>query len=63
LILRWMRQGALMLEDLTEIAAIDPAVARLASDEMLCFVLRRVAQALSKILAARDRDHHLAIAR
>jgi hypothetical protein len=63
LILRWMRQGALIVEDLTEIAAIDPAVARLASDEMLCFVLRRVAQALSKILAARDRDHHLAIAR
>ena len=49
-----MGQGAFVLEDLAQIAAINPAAARLASDEMLGFVLRRVADELAMYLPRGD---------
>jgi hypothetical protein len=46
-----------VLENLAKIAAIDPAAAGRATDEMLGLILRRIAEGLSKILAARNVDH------
>jgi hypothetical protein len=46
-----------VLEHLSKIAAIhSPATGRTA-DEMLGLILRRIAEGLSKILAARNVDH------
>ena len=42
------------VEDLAQIAAINPAAARLASDEVLGFVLRRVADELAMYLPRGD---------
>ena len=50
-------QGAFVLEDLAQIAAINPAAARLASDEVLGFVLRRVADELAMYLPRGDAGH------
>jgi hypothetical protein len=47
LIMRRVRQGAFVLEDLAEIAAIEPAAAGRAPDKMLGITLRRIAQALA----------------
>jgi len=57
LILRWVRQGAFVLEDLAEIAAINPAAAGGAANEMLGFVLRRVADELAGVFPARNVGH------
>ena len=46
-----------LLEHLAEIAAIDPAAARLASDEMLRLILGWITNAPAKIFTARDVDH------
>ena len=46
-----------MLEHLTEITAVDPATAGRTSDEMLRFVLRRIANALAEVFSARDICH------
>jgi hypothetical protein len=43
LILRWVWQRSIVLEDLPEIAAIDPNVAGGAADEMLGLVRGRLA--------------------
>jgi predicted DNA-binding ribbon-helix-helix protein len=48
LFLRWVRQGAFVLGDLAEIAAINPAAAGGAANEMLGIVLRRVADELAR---------------
>jgi hypothetical protein len=53
LILR-VRQRPFVLEDLAEIAAVDPAVAGWAADEVLGLVLWRIADANAQIFAARD---------
>jgi hypothetical protein len=49
-----MRQRTLVLEDLTEIAAIHPAPTGWAGDEMLGLVLRRLAKRPTEVFAARD---------
>jgi hypothetical protein len=46
-----------VLEHLAKIAAIDPASASRAADEMLGFVLGWIAEPLPKISAARNADH------
>jgi hypothetical protein len=43
LILRRMRQGTLVIQDVAQIAAIDPAATGRAPDEMLCVGLRLIA--------------------
>ena len=53
LILCRMRQGPLVLENLTEIPAVDPATTGRTSDEMLHFVLRRIANALAEVFSTR----------
>jgi hypothetical protein len=45
-----------MLEHLAEIAAIDPAIAGGAPNEMLGLIFRRIADALAQIFSTRD--HH-----
>jgi hypothetical protein len=55
LVLCWVRQRAFVLENLAEITAIDPAVARWAPDEVFGLVRRRVAETLPDVFAARDR--------
>jgi hypothetical protein len=50
-------QGAFVLEDLAEIAAINPAAAGRTADEMLSFVLRRVAETFPRRFAVREVDH------
>ena len=57
LILRRMRQGTFVLEHLAEIAAINPAVAGRAFDEVLGVVIRRLAEAPTNISTARKADH------
>jgi hypothetical protein len=57
LILGRMRQWAFVVEHLTEVAHIDPAVALGAADEMLGFILRRITDTLADILAARNVTH------
>ena len=57
LILRWVWERTLVLEHLAEIAAIDPAGAGWASDEMLGLVLWRIAEAFPQIFAALNADH------
>ena len=52
-----MGQGAFVLKDLAEIAAIDPAATRLAFDEMLRLILGWITNAPAKIFTARDVDH------
>ena len=42
-----MRQRPFVLEDLAEIAAVDPAAAGRTSEEMLGLVLRRIADTLA----------------
>ncbi len=56
LILRGVRQRPFVLEHLAEIAAIDPAIAGRAADEMVGLVCRRVAETLSDVFAAREID-------
>ena len=46
-----------MLEHLTEITAVDPATTGRASDEMLRFVLRWIANALAEVFSARNIGH------
>jgi len=48
-----------MIEDVAEIAAVDPAIARRAPDEVLGLIRRRVAEMLPDIFAARD--HHFGV--
>jgi hypothetical protein len=43
-----------VLENLTEITAVDPATTSQTSDKMLRFVLRRVANALAEVFAPRN---------
>ena len=50
-------QGAFVLEDLAEIAAINPAAAGRTADEMLSFVLRRVAKRPTEVFSAWDVDY------
>jgi hypothetical protein len=57
LILRRMWQRPFVLGDLAEIAAIHPATAGGAPDEMLNFALGRIAEALPEIFAALNADH------
>ena len=46
-----------MLEHLTEIPAVDPTATSRTPDEMLRFVLRRIANALAEVFSARDICH------
>jgi hypothetical protein len=46
-----------VLEHLTEITAVDPATTGRTSDEMLGFVLRRIANAFAKVFSARNIGH------
>jgi len=46
-----------VLEDLAEIAAINPAAAGRTADEMLSFVLRRVAKRPTEVFSAWDVDY------
>jgi DNA-directed RNA polymerase subunit F len=46
-----------VLEHLAKIAAVDPAAAGRASDEMLGLTNRRLAELLPQISAARKADH------
>ena len=55
--MRRMWQRPFVLKHLAEIAAINPAAAHLASDEMLAFVLRRVADELADVFPARNVGH------
>ena len=57
LILRRVWQGSLVLEHLAKIAAVVPAAAGRASDEMLRFVLRWIANALAEVFSARNIGH------
>jgi hypothetical protein len=50
-------QRALVLEDLAEITAIDPASAAWAADEMLGLIPWRIANAPSNAFTAGDTDH------
>ncbi len=52
-----MRQGAFVLEDLREVATVDPASAGGTVDEMLGLILGRIADASSDVLAARNLCH------
>ena len=52
-----MRQGAFVLEDLREVATVDPASAGWTVDEMLGLILGRIADASSDVLAARNLCH------
>ena len=56
LILRGVRQRPFVLDHLAEIAAIDPAIAGRAAEEMVGLVCRRVAETLSDVFAAREID-------
>ena len=49
-----MRQRPFVLDHLTEITAIDPATTGRTPDEMLRFVLRRIANALAEVFAPRN---------
>ena len=49
-----MRQGAFVLEDLREVATVDPAFAGWAVDEMLGLILGWIADASSDVFAARE---------
>ena len=51
LVLRRVWQGPFVLENLTEITAVDPATTGRTPDEMLRFVLRWIANALAEIFA------------
>jgi hypothetical protein len=53
-ILRRVRQRPFLLEHLAEIAAIDSAIAGRAPNEVLGFILRRIAEALPDVVAAGD---------
>jgi hypothetical protein len=53
LILWRVWQRAFVLEHLSKIAAVDPAAAGRASDEMICLVHRLSADAPPKVLVAR----------
>jgi hypothetical protein len=57
LILCRVLQRSLVLEDLAEITAIDPAPANRASDEMLGLARGLFAKSLSEVLDAWDVDH------
>ena len=57
LILRRVWQRPLMLEHLTEIAAVNPATTGRTSDEMLRFILRWIANALAEVFSARNIGH------
>ena len=46
-----------MLENLTEITAVDPATTGPTSDEMLRFVLRRIANAFAEVFSTRNIGH------
>jgi hypothetical protein len=52
-----MRQGAFVLEDLREVATVDPASAGWTVDEMLGLILGRIADASSDVVAARNLCH------
>ena len=46
-----------MLKHLTEITAVDPAATGRTSDEMLRFVLRRIANTFAEIFSAQNIGH------
>jgi hypothetical protein len=50
-------QGAFVPKNLAKIAAVDPAAAGRATDEMLGLVLGRIADAPPEIFATRKVDH------
>jgi hypothetical protein len=52
-----MWQGTFVLEHLVEITAIDPAIAAWTSDEVVGFILCRVADGIAELLASGDRCH------
>jgi hypothetical protein len=56
-ILRRVRQRALVIEDVAQITAVDPAVTGRTPEEVIGLVLWRIADANAQIFAARD--HHL----
>jgi hypothetical protein len=57
LVLCWVWQGTFVLEHLAEITAIDPAVARRASDEVFGLARWRVTEPLPQVSTARKADH------
>jgi hypothetical protein len=52
-----MGQRAFVLKDLTKIAAVDPATAGRAPDEVLGLTNRRLAELLPQVSAARKAYH------
>jgi hypothetical protein len=49
-------QWQVVLKHVRKITAVDPAAARGTADEVLGLVLRRIAEKLTDVLAARDRQ-------
>jgi hypothetical protein len=52
-----MWERPFVLEDLAEVAAVDPAAASRATDEMFGLVLRLIADTVPLIFAAREIHH------
>ena len=52
-----MRQGALVLDDLCEVATVDPATTRRTADEMLSLVFGRNTDAPADVFTARNLCH------
>jgi hypothetical protein len=54
LVFYWVGQRTFMLQHLSEVPTLDPAFAGRTANEVLGFVLRRIADAPAYVLASRD---------